>query len=164
MNERPPDAEALVDESWLAHGGVRNTPIVVENGCSLPRNVKFGFVKIDPNSLFDNLGIDREIVLNFGKGWVRFAIQIKTSNNGETVGVVLPIREPSPPKLMARLSREMLDRIPVHDNKHPPVDCMLFVDAWGSLTNKAEVLDEIWRETKKIVNIKCKLLTGRYVW
>ncbi len=163
MDDKPPDSELLVDESWLLHGGVRNVQMTSENGRSLDPAVKFGFVTIRSSSEFDHLGVDRFLNVKVRGQWEWVAIQVKTSNNGETVGVVLPIRNPFPPKLAARMSPGMIHRINAHEGGHVTVGNMLFVDAWGSLTNKKWVLEEIWRETNKIIDVRYKRLTGRYV-
>lgn len=87
--------------------------------------------------------------------WIRLAafanplyLQVKTSDNTETAGFVLPLSDPLPPGVI--ISDRMRDLINEHFKKHPDVPCIIFVGKPVHGKNRREVIKEIWREIKKI--------------
>lgn len=77
-------------------------------------------------------------------------LQVKTSDNLETLGMVLPISGKFLAKKRAKLSRKMRWRIKKHYKAHPMVTCMLFVSQLRDGKTREVVIEEIWRELHKI--------------
>ena len=125
------DSEALVEACW------KN------------RNGKIQFFHNPKNGHGDAHGEDFSGVALEGYSYSE-PFQIKTSDNGNTVGVVLPLREPLPPKISGRISGTMHAMIAEHFRKHPHVRCMLFVAKPGRHTTEMQILRDIWRETESI--------------
>ena len=77
-------------------------------------------------------------------------VQVKTSDNLETVGVVWPLSAKFLEKNSKRISSRMEDRIKKHIEKHPLVPCMIFVSQLKDGKTREAVLEEIWRELQAI--------------
>lgn len=78
-------------------------------------------------------------------------LQVKTSDNLETVGVVLPVvGNRYSANNDKRISRKMRWRIKKHSRLHPLVSCMLFVSQLRDGKTRELVIEEIWRELKAI--------------
>ncbi len=75
-------------------------------------------------------------------------LQVKTSDDAETVGVVLPLKEPISGKLAKRLTFRKIERIHKHQAKHPNVPCILFVGRQENGRQESAILEDIWREIK----------------
>jgi hypothetical protein len=131
--------------------------------------VKFEHAK--PNSALDKAGAD--FVVEFLTYGLAELLQVKTSDNGETLAVLLPlpnffieelpnriseeIFESVLPKLPRRLqkkiSRQMLQRLTDHCRKHQNVQWVLFVARVSQRKDESQIKNEIWRETKFIFKI-----------
>jgi hypothetical protein len=83
-------------------------------------------------------------------------LQVKTSDNTETKGYLLPLPEPLPPNF--KISVRTLDIINRHSKKHPDVPCIIFVGKAVRGKRKEEILEDIWRE---LVNIFRELLKNK---
>lgn len=73
-------------------------------------------------------------------------LQVKTSDNLETVGVVLPVSDKFFAKKGPKISRKMHWRIKKHFKAHPRVTCMLFVSQLRDKKTREGIKAEIWRE------------------
>ncbi len=109
------------------------------------------------NSRPDKDGIDFLVCFKFkdSEGVPRYfplamLLQVKTSDDAETVGVVLPLREPISEKLAKRLTFRKMERIRKHQAIQPHVSCILFVGRQENGKKEAAILEEIWREIKKM--------------
>ncbi|MEK9194604.1 MAG: hypothetical protein AAB884_02230 [Patescibacteria group bacterium] len=130
---KPQDSESLVAECLSSHA----------------KETRFVQVRTLPNtlaSLIDSSGIDFVIAYNplsLHADW-----QIKTSANGTTKAIVMPLRETLPEKLLEGLSdkmrRKVLRDIIRHERRHPR--CFLFVSRISKAKTKEEILGEIWKE------------------
>lgn len=77
-------------------------------------------------------------------------LQVKTSDNLETIGVILPVSGEFLTANRLRLSRKMRWRIKKHFKIHPLVTCMLFVSQLRDGKTREGVIAEIWRELQVI--------------
>ncbi len=98
----------------------------------------------------DLQGIDF-ILLSPNPGKVN--LQVKRSDNGETLGLILPLPEPLPDRFGSRLSDRMRERIAYHVKRHPHVRCFLFVACPSRHRSAEEIIAEIWRETSVILSM-----------
>jgi len=131
--------------------------------------VKFEHAK--PNSALDKAGAD--FVVEFLTYGLAELLQVKTSDNGETLAVLLPLPnflieelpnriseevfESVLPKLPGRLqkkiSRRMLQHLTDHCRKHQNVRWVLFVARVGQRKDESQIKSEIWRGKKIIFKI-----------
>lgn len=125
------DSETLVEKSWQL------------------RNGHITFRHNPKNGHGDKHGEDFSGVSLLGYTFCE-AFQIKTSDNGVTLGLALPLSDPPPPKISERLSMEMRQMIKEHLRKHPHVRCLLFVSKTGKHASDEEVIRDIWKETQSI--------------
>lgn len=77
-------------------------------------------------------------------------VQVKTSENLETIGVILPVSGEWLVTNRLRLTRKMRWRIKKHFKAHPRVTCMLFVSQLCEHKTREVVRDEILRELRLI--------------
>ena len=87
--------------------------------------------------------------------WIKLAafanslcLQVKTSDNTETAGFVLPLPDPLPRE--AKISGRIRNLIDKHFKKHPDVPCIVFVGKPVHGKDKVGVIEDVWREIKKI--------------
>ena len=179
-----PTGEELVDDAWKLHGAMRMHSIGTKPGCSIDPKSDFGYIEIEQYSEIDALGIDRIFLFkirqkdlkrivrglpNDTAHWEMIPIQVKQTNSlkeGEAVGVVLPLPDPLPDRLAAKLTDKMREIIGEHKSKHPAVQQILFVSHILKEGTKEHrlALEGIWRETKKIINIRYgERLLGRHI-
>lgn len=125
------DSESLVEHCWKH------------------RNGRIHFTHNPKNGHGDSHGEDFSGVSLGGYSYCE-AIQVKTSDNGNTLGIVLPLHEPLPPKISGKISGWMRSVIEAHSRKHPHVRCMLFVAKPGRHATKEQILRDIWTETESI--------------
>ena len=78
-------------------------------------------------------------------------LQVKMSDNGETIGLVLPLQSPPPDKIKDRISERMLEIIADHARKHPHVSCILFVAQLEKAKSEKQILSDIWREMRRML-------------
>jgi hypothetical protein len=81
------------------------------------------------------------------------AIQVKTSDNRVTLGLVLPIPEPAPSFIDGRISPKMKAMIDEHQRKHSDVRSLLFVAIPNKGVPEEMVMNNIWKEMTRIFNI-----------
>lgn len=147
------DAETIVEKAFLEH----------------PKEVRFEHAK--QNSLLDKEG--KDFIVEFLPYCLTEPLQVKTSDNGETVGIVLPFPnlaiEKLPKKISGkifdkllvrlphqvrqRISRRMLQHIVDHFRKHQDVRWILFVARPNEHKDENGVKAEIWQEIKRNVKI-----------
>ncbi len=77
-------------------------------------------------------------------------MQVKTSDNLQTIGVILPVSGKFLAKNSEKISRKMRWRIKKHLRLHPSVTCMLFVSQLRDGKTRELVMEEIWRELSAI--------------
>lgn len=75
-------------------------------------------------------------------------LQVKMSNNGETVGLVLPLYDGLPRDLKDRITEKMWRDIKDHQETHPHVSCILFVAQLEKSKSEKQIIVEIWREIR----------------
>lgn len=125
------DSEVLVETSWKRRGG------------------RISFTHNPKNGHGDKQGEDFAGVTLQGYTFCE-AFQIKTSDNGNTLGIVLPLHKPLPPDISGKISGWMRAEIEEHLRKHPHVRCMLFVAKPGRHATEEQVIRDIWTETESI--------------
>lgn len=123
------DTEQLVQLSWKRHGsGI------------------ISFVHNPKNGIEDAMGEDFSRVRLEGYAF-HVPFQIKTSNNGKTIGLVLPFREQKKERL---LTLEMKNMLKAHQEKHSHVRCLLFVAKPCKMIPEDAILRRVWIETIRI--------------
>jgi len=93
----------------------------------------------------------KDVSVTFRHNDIGFNMQVTTSDNGETVGLYLPVSDPPPSKIAPRLTSKMLSKLYYHQHHYfqgsdDPVRYILFV---AKLTGEKEldaVIQEIWAE------------------
>ena len=130
FSHRLADAEDLVEYCYRAH--------------------KLPYHHSEQHTPDDRDGIDF-IVFSPNPG--RFELQVKRSDNGETLGLLLPLEEPVPPMMADRLSSKMLEKVRRHARLHPNIRLMLFVAAPTGHRTSQEIIREIWRATKQLMSL-----------
>lgn len=125
------DSETLVEKSWKQRKG----------SISFTHNPK--------NGHGDAHGEDFSRVCLHGYKFCE-AFQIKTSDNGATLGLVLPLPHSLPKIVSEKLSAGMLQTIKEHHRKHPHTRCLLFVSKTCKNSTDDEVIRDIWTETRSI--------------
>lgn len=123
------DTERLVQLSWKRYGS---------GAISFEHNSK--------NGIGDAMGEDFSKVYLEGYTFT-VPFQIKTSNNGKTIGLVLPFREQQKERL---LSPEMKNMLKEHQEKHSHVRCLLFVAKPCKMIPEDAILRRVWVETIRI--------------
>lgn len=107
------------------------------------------------NSQLDRDGTDFIIDFKCGEYFFPLSVrlQVKTSGNDQTVGVVLPERGYLSDSIKSRLTKFMLCKIDEHIRKHPHVNFMLFVSPPNGRSGlkKNQILEAIWKETQKML-------------
>ncbi len=117
-------------------------------GCVIP---------VPQSSCLDQEGIDCVLRIFSYPFWL--SVQVKPSDTGETVGIVLPLPEPLPPDLEKKITLYVRAEIQEHIRKHPEVIHLLFVGRPNSKRSKQKprsrdmVLDDVYRETKKMFRV-----------
>ena len=114
-------------------------------------------VRSTHNHQLDKDGVDFLLYFKFKDvdGVPRFfplalPLQVKTSDDADTVGVVLPLPAEIPEKLKNRLTLRKLGRIRKHQGKHGHISCILFVGRPEDGKKETVILEDIWREAKKM--------------
>lgn len=136
-----------------------NSEVFVEK-CYTQKAPKVKFIRAISNSQLDEDGVDFlvdfRVKIKSSKADIFFPLtmklQVKIADGEETVGLVLPLEDPLPKSLAKRVSPYMLKHIGKHLKKHPHVNCILFVSRLSSTKSEEQVVEEIWRETKKMFN------------
>ncbi len=99
------------------------------------------------HTYLDRIGVDFK-VFNEMSNEV-FDLQVKTSDTGMTIGMVLPILKPLPEGLTV-ISKGMLEKAALHFRRHQNVPYIIFVARVGARKTEEMVIDEIWRETERM--------------
>lgn len=130
MNTLKLSAEELVETCWILHPQI-------------------SFKHSHKNGAEDSKGID---FLNVTLPSYSFVlnIQVKTSDNGNTIGLVFPLSRENRKETRSKVSERMWKQIHKHNRLHPFVCCVLFVAKTGHRKSKSDVFEEIWKETKNI--------------
>lgn len=137
-SEPRPDSEELVAEAFKRH------PTVVR------------YVHAGHNSQLDRDGTD--FLVDFKEDEYFFPLsirlQVKTSNNFQTLSLVLPLGSYLPDTVRNKLNQHMYAIIQEHQRKHPHVNCLLFVSRPNSDQNitKEKILDDIWKEMERMLH------------
>ena len=145
MKQQPNEWEDLVEEAYWPH----------------KREVVS--ISVARHSPLDARGIDRFLYFKIQSGHTRgdtipfpMPLQVKASDNGQTVGVVLIPGCKLPKSIEDRLSSEMKNKLERHARTHPEVRFTLFVRTPGKHTDKEKVLEEIWTQTRAMMEFaKC---------
>lgn len=92
----------------------------------------------------DKAGIDFSVT--FVHTGIRFHLQVKTSDNGETVALWVPLPNRLPAHLRARLSPHMLARAQRHAHKYPSIRALLFVALPSRERSLEDIIASVWHE------------------
>lgn len=125
--------------------------------CLKKRPNQLKLMRATHNHQLDQDGVDFLIYFKFkdADGTLQFfplalPVQVKTSDDANTVGVILPLPDALPPKLKNRITLRKLGRIRRHQGKHGHISCILFVGRPADGKTEAAILEDIWRELKKM--------------
>ena len=118
-----------------------NSEDLVEK-CYALRTEAVHFVRAPKNGKLDSSGID--FIVGWNGHGPEINLQIKTSNNGRTMGIIIPMPIN---QLEQILSGRMLIIAMEHHRKYPLVEHLLFVAHPNDQRTEEEILKEIWVET-----------------
>lgn len=125
--------------------------------CCAQRESQVKAIRANRYRSLDSEGVDFLIFFairgnHFGSKYfpLPLTLQVKTSDDQETVGVVLPLRDPIPEKLAKLLTTRKMGRIHKHYKKHPEIKFMLFVGRPEDGKKEAVLIEEIWRELRRL--------------
>ena len=92
----------------------------------------------------DKAGIDFSVT--FVHNGIHFKLQVKTSDNGETVALWVPLPHHLPAHLGARMSPQMLALAQRHAHRHPTIRALLFVALPCRERSPERIIDNVWHE------------------
>ena len=120
--------------------------------CYEQRKNKVRYIHAERYGPLDSAGIDFIVTfpINHSANSFTIELQIKSSDTGDTIGIVLSLPQQLPQELSGKRANRMRRLIRYHQSKHPEVNCMLFVARVGKRKKEEDVIAEMWRETKKI--------------
>jgi len=128
--------------------------LVLDSFARFKRCEKGRVIPVLQGSPLDQGGIDLLTRIFSYAFWI--PLQIKPSDTGETVGLILPLCYPPSPETQKRLTKRMREEIESHLEKHPHVNFIIFVGRSNFRKNNAKpktretVMDDVWREIKKL--------------
>jgi hypothetical protein len=92
----------------------------------------------------DKAGIDFSVM--FMHSGIHFKLQVKTSDNGETLGLWVPLPNHLPVQLRTRISPQMLASAQRHTHKYPSIRALLFVALPSRERSPELIVGNIWHE------------------
>lgn len=169
----PPHTESLVYKSWLAHGAIRIIQATKGRDALWDTpDARFAFFPADQYGPVDTiLGTDTHLYvkleiqhrrrgsndIEISEHWECVPIQIKGGPKCDFA--ITPFPNPLPETIKARLGVRSRRKVFAHYQRHRTVNCVLLVPKCSEDDpDFSKVLDEVWKSTLELVNMKFKII------